>query len=692
MEYLTSQNRAGEGDQVDPISARGKHVIIIGGGDTGADCLGTAHRQGARSVRQLEVLQRPPDTRAPQNPWPTWPNIFRVSSAHEEGGERLYAIATERFAGTADGRVARLHATEIETKQPVELDADLVLLAMGFVGPERGGLIERAGDRTDGARHRRPRRGLDDERPRRLRRRRHAARPVADRLGDRRRPELRARRRHLSDGQLVAAGARRVAAMPTSPSSVETARAELCAAARAATAAGPRCGASRTASTISCGASSPTRPAPRRQPHRRARRLRSAAAVPAVGRRRPAAVRRPDRTRRGRIVCAPSCIRCGICASRSAIRSARLDDFVELEIDNPEFLLALLDARAVAGDATLLDRIAARVRTPAAHARILDALTRLIDERHARFNDTFYQLEPDVKDAPGALRDLWAARTIADADRSGADRSRPRRSRPSRRRRRIPAAPALDAARRAQTQQERAESRDAGAGRDTDGLRRRAAPAGRAPDGRLLPSRARRQPIARVGPPDRAGAGRAPTSCGRATAFDSSTPNGADAHPESWLSLFQAAIETGTPVADETLTWIQQRRRALSRRRRSFRAPRSGDGAARVSEAARGTLRATVGDARLRTARTDVPRVPGDLLPRRARLLSQVHRRRAHAADDSKPRTPRDGCGEGPRALQRAASPIWRTRNCWCCRCSSTTSANGATTTTPRKACAWRWR
>src|SRR5437763_15624311 len=91
----------------------------------------------------------------------------------------------------------------------------------------------------------------------------------------------------------------------------------------------------------------------------------------------------------------------------------RVDDFAELEIDNPEFLLALLDARAVAGDATLLDRIAARVRTPAAHARILNALQQLIDERHARFNDTFYQLEPDAKDAPGALRDVCAARTIA---------------------------------------------------------------------------------------------------------------------------------------------------------------------------------------------------------------------------------------------------------------------------------------
>src|SRR5947208_12870136 len=92
------------------------------------------------------------------------------------------------------------------------------------------------------------------------------------------------------------------------------------------------------------------------------------------------------------------------------IRQVR--DFAELEIDNPEFLLALLDARAVAGDSALLDRIAARVRTPAAHARILDALRRLIDERHARFNDTFYQLEPDLQDAPGAVRDVGAARAI----------------------------------------------------------------------------------------------------------------------------------------------------------------------------------------------------------------------------------------------------------------------------------------
>jgi glutamate synthase (NADPH) small chain len=120
-------------------------VIIIGGGDTGADCLGTAHRQGARSVRQLELLQRPPDARAATNPWPTWPNIFRVSSAHEEGGERHYAIATERFSGTAGGPVARLHARQIDTNDAVEFDADLVLLAMGFVGPERNGVIDALG-------------------------------------------------------------------------------------------------------------------------------------------------------------------------------------------------------------------------------------------------------------------------------------------------------------------------------------------------------------------------------------------------------------------------------------------------------------------------------------------------------------------------------------------------------------------
>jgi glutamate synthase (NADPH/NADH) small chain len=157
MEYLTSQNRRGEGDQLaagEHISASGKHVIIIGGGDTGADCLGTALRQGPASVRQLEVMPRPPDGRAADNPWPEWPQIFRVSTAHEEGGERIFSVSTERFAGDSEGRVRALRAVKVERVtvkgrgvfQPIagselELPADLVLLAMGFSGPERGGLV-----------------------------------------------------------------------------------------------------------------------------------------------------------------------------------------------------------------------------------------------------------------------------------------------------------------------------------------------------------------------------------------------------------------------------------------------------------------------------------------------------------------------------------------------------------------------
>src|SRR5262249_50604541 len=108
MDYLTLQNKRCEGDRVTDdrfISAQGKRVVIIGGGDTGADCLGTVHRQGASSVHQFELLPRPPDTRAPDNPWPQWPNIFRVSSAHEEGGERVYAVSTQRFTGDEKGRV-----------------------------------------------------------------------------------------------------------------------------------------------------------------------------------------------------------------------------------------------------------------------------------------------------------------------------------------------------------------------------------------------------------------------------------------------------------------------------------------------------------------------------------------------------------------------------------------------------------
>jgi glutamate synthase (NADPH) small chain len=169
MEYLTLQNRRCEGDGIPDsefISARDRHVIIIGGGDTGADCLGTSHRQGARSVVQLELMDRPPDTRAADNPWPTWPQIFRVSSAHEEGGERLYSVSTQRFSGDESGHVRALHAVKVEMVRkdgpstalgagrvqfaPVpgsefQIPADLVLLAMGFVGPERPGLLESLG-------------------------------------------------------------------------------------------------------------------------------------------------------------------------------------------------------------------------------------------------------------------------------------------------------------------------------------------------------------------------------------------------------------------------------------------------------------------------------------------------------------------------------------------------------------------
>jgi glutamate synthase (NADPH/NADH) small chain len=157
MEYLTLQNRRCEGDAIPDeqfISAKDRDVVIIGGGDTGADCLGTAHRQGARSVYQLELMPQPPDTRAENNPWPTWPQIFRVSPAHEEGGERLYAVSTQRFVGDRKGRVRMLQASRVEMvrrdgrveivavpESDFEIKTDLVLLAMGFVGPERGPLL-----------------------------------------------------------------------------------------------------------------------------------------------------------------------------------------------------------------------------------------------------------------------------------------------------------------------------------------------------------------------------------------------------------------------------------------------------------------------------------------------------------------------------------------------------------------------
>lgn len=164
MEYLPLQNKRVAGDIVPDeafLSAEGKNVIIIGGGDTGADCLGTAHRHHCASVHQFEIVPRPPETRTPTNPWPQWSNVFRVSLAHEEGGMREYAINTRRFLGT-NGRVIGLETVGVEMKsvdgrmQFVEIPgtdrtypADLVLLAMGFVGPEKKGMLEQFGVELD---------------------------------------------------------------------------------------------------------------------------------------------------------------------------------------------------------------------------------------------------------------------------------------------------------------------------------------------------------------------------------------------------------------------------------------------------------------------------------------------------------------------------------------------------------------
>jgi glutamate synthase (NADPH/NADH) small chain len=158
MEFLPQQNRRNEGDDVPAekaILAGGKRVVIIGGGDTGADCLGTCHRQGALSVTQFELLPKPPDERSPATPWPLWPMQLRIEGAHEEGGMRDWSVSTVRFAGDEDGRVKRLHAGRVDSRlQPVPgteftVDADLVLLAMGFLGPVRTGLIEQLGVKLD---------------------------------------------------------------------------------------------------------------------------------------------------------------------------------------------------------------------------------------------------------------------------------------------------------------------------------------------------------------------------------------------------------------------------------------------------------------------------------------------------------------------------------------------------------------
>ena len=163
MEYLPQSNRVSLGepptsDGEDQIRADGKHVVIIGGGDTGADCLGTATRQGAKSITQLEIMDRPGEERPPHQPWPTYPMVFRVSSAHEEAGERVYAVSTQEFLGDDDGNVRSLRLVDVRfvdgkfeevAGTEREIPADLVLLAMGFTGPEREGLVEQLGVELD---------------------------------------------------------------------------------------------------------------------------------------------------------------------------------------------------------------------------------------------------------------------------------------------------------------------------------------------------------------------------------------------------------------------------------------------------------------------------------------------------------------------------------------------------------------
>jgi glutamate synthase (NADPH/NADH) small chain len=161
MEFLPQQNRRNEGDTIpaeQAIAATGKHVVIIGGGDTGADCLGTCHRQRAASVRQFEIMPKPPEQRSQLTPWPLWPLQLRTESAHEEGGVREWSLSTVKFTGDAKGNVKELHCVQVGPAPKFEpvpgsefvVQADLVLLALGFTGPVRNGLVEQLGVELDG--------------------------------------------------------------------------------------------------------------------------------------------------------------------------------------------------------------------------------------------------------------------------------------------------------------------------------------------------------------------------------------------------------------------------------------------------------------------------------------------------------------------------------------------------------------
>jgi NADPH-dependent glutamate synthase beta subunit-like oxidoreductase len=164
MDYLTTQNKFSSGEPVDGtpvVTAKDKVVVVIGGGDTGSDCVGTARRQGAKQIYQLEILPKPPDTRPPDTPWPTWPRIMRTSSSHEEGCERMWSVMTKRFSGV-EIRVSQLECCRVEwIKQPSGwnikelpgtdfiLPADLVILALGFEHVVQNGLIKELGLKLD---------------------------------------------------------------------------------------------------------------------------------------------------------------------------------------------------------------------------------------------------------------------------------------------------------------------------------------------------------------------------------------------------------------------------------------------------------------------------------------------------------------------------------------------------------------
>ncbi len=211
MQYLPQQNKRGAGDVVpDQILATGKRVVIIGGGDTGADCLGTAHRQQARSVHQFEIMPMPPQERSPSTPWPLWPLQLRTESAHEEGGKRDWALNTAKFTGDDHGNVKQLHAVRVGPPPKFEampgteltMDVDLVLLALGFLGPVKQGMLEQFGVNLDPRSNVATRRGLYDFCPGRVRCGRHAPRAVAGGVGDFRRPQSCNLHRQVPHGKL----------------------------------------------------------------------------------------------------------------------------------------------------------------------------------------------------------------------------------------------------------------------------------------------------------------------------------------------------------------------------------------------------------------------------------------------------------------------------------------------------------